>query len=324
MNNFWKDRNVLITGGTGLLGSELTSQLVDLGTNLTLIVRDRAFRSPVFNAGLFDKVNSVFGDVTDFALVLRVLNEYEIDTVFHLAAQTIVGIANLSPLSTFDSNIRGTWNVLEAARLSHKIRSVVVASSDKAYGDHEVLPYDEKAPLKGNHPYDVSKSCTDLLAQTYWHTYKLPVSITRCGNLFGGGDLNFSRIIPGTIRSLLRNEPPILRSNGQFIRNYFYIKDAVNGYLCISEQMEKSSGEAFNLATEDRFTVLEMTNLIIRLMNSTLQPLIKNETKNEIPDQYLGVSKVKEVLGWKSRYSIEEALTETIEWYRQYLSFSQV
>ncbi len=307
-----------------MLGSELTSQLVDLGTNLTLIVRDRAFRSPVFNAGLFDKVNSVFGDVTDFALVLRVLNEYEIDTVFHLAAQTIVGIANLSPLSTFDSNIRGTWNVLEAARLSHKIRSVVVASSDKAYGDHEVLPYDEKAPLKGNHPYDVSKSCTDLLAQTYWHTYKLPVSITRCGNLFGGGDLNFSRIIPGTIRSLLRNEPPILRSNGQFIRNYFYIKDAVNGYLCISEQMEKSSGEAFNLATEDRFTVLEMTNLIIRLMNSTLQPLIKNETKNEIPDQYLGVSKVKEVLGWKSRYSIEEALTETIEWYRQYLSFSQV
>lgn len=305
-----------------MLGSELTSQLVDLGANNILIVRDRAFRSPVFKAGLLDKVNSVFGDVTDFALVLRALNEYEIDTVFHLAAQTIVGIANLSPLSTFDSNIRGTWNVLEAARLSHRIRSVVVASSDKAYGDHEVLPYDEKAPLKGLHPYDVSKSCTDLLAQTYYQTYKLPVSITRCGNLFGPGDLNFSRIIPGTIRSLLRNEPPVLRSNGRFIRNYFYIKDAASGYLCISEQMEKSAGEAFNLATEDRFTVLEMTNIISRLMNSTLQPVIKDETVNEITDQYLGVEKVRKVLGWKPRYSIEEALTETIEWYRQNISFS--
>ena len=319
-NTFWKDRPVLVTGGTGLLGSELVSQLVDNGAYVIVAVRDDVSKSRFFKEGLQNKVTVLHGDVTDFAFVERVIGEYEIDTVFHLAAQTIVRIANASPLSTFESNMRGTWNVLEASRLhAKKIRSVVVASSDKAYGESKVLPYDEETPLKGKYPYDVSKTCTDLIAQSYWHTYKMPVNITRCGNLFGPGDLNFSRIIPGTILSVMRNEAPIIRSDGKFIRNYFFTRDAAAGYLTISENVDKFAGEAFNLGTEERYSVIDITNMILKIMGSGLVPVIKNEATNEIYEQYLSIKKAREKLEWTAKYTTEEALRETINWYTKYV-----
>jgi len=318
--NFWKNKNVLITGGSGLLGSEMVAQLLKKKAAITVIVRDRVARSRFYSEGLYKKVNIAYGDVTNFAFVEMVIGESEIETVFHLAAQAIVGIANLSPLSTFNSNIKGTWNVLEAARLHMGcVRSVVLASSDKAYGSSKILPYNEEVPLQGRYPYDVSKSCADLLAQAYWHTYKLPVGITRCGNFFGPGDLNFSRIIPGTILSVLKKEPPIIRSDGKFVRNYFYIKDAVSGYLTIAENIDKSAGEAFNLGSEERYSVLEITNLIIKLMKSRLRPVIKNEVKSEIKKQFLDIQKAKSVLGWKPKYTTRRALKETIEWYRKHV-----
>ena len=319
-NSFWKNRSVFVTGGTGLLGAELVSQLIENDANVVAAVRDNVSKSRFYIESLQNKVTVVHGDVVDFAFVERVIGEYEIDTVFHLAAQTIVRIANASPLSTFESNMRGTWNVLEAARLhSKKIRSVVVASSDKAYGESKILPYDEETQLKGKYPYDVSKTCTDLIAQSYWHTFKLPVNITRCGNLFGPGDLNFSRIIPGTILSVMRAEAPIIRSDGKFIRNYFFTKDAAAGYLTISENVDKIAGEAFNLGTEERFSVIEITKMILKLMDSSLESVIKNEATNEIYEQYLSIQKAKEKLGWTAKYSTEEALKETINWYKKYV-----
>lgn len=318
---FWKDRRVLVTGATGVLGSELTAQLLVASAAVTVTIRDRVSKSRLYLEGLNQKVNCAFGDITDFEFVERVVGEYEVDTLFHLAAQSQVKIGNTSPLSTFNSNIAGTWNVLEAARLhlSH-LRCVVVASSDKAYGDQKILPYSEETPLQGRHPYDVSKSCTDLIAQSYFHTFKLPVSITRCGNLFGPGDLNFNRIIPGTILSILRNEPPIIRSDGLFVRNYFYVKDAAAGYLAIAQNPEKTAGQAFNIGPDDRYSVLEITNLILRLMGSSLVPVVKNEATNEIREQYLSVAKVKAMLGWRANFTTEAALKETIDWYRHYFS----
>lgn len=318
--SFWKNKKVLITGGTGLLGSEMSDELVQMGADVTLIVRDRVSRSRVYLEKIYKKVSMAYGDVTDLAFVERIIGENEIDTVFHLAAQTIVRIANASPISTFESNIKGTWNVLEASRFHLKsVKRIVVASSDKAYGISDVLPYDETTRLVGRYPYDVSKSCTDLIAQSYWHTYKIPVSITRCGNLFGPGDLNFSRIIPGTILSVLKNETPVIRSDGKFVRNYFYIKDAVSGYLTIAENIEKSQGEAFNLGTNERYSVLEITDLILKIMKSKSKPVIKNEATHEIVEQFLNIKKVGSLLKWKASYSTEKALKETIEWYKKYV-----
>lgn len=316
--NHWQDKNILITGGSGLLGSEMVAQLIKKKANLTVIIRDQVAKSRFFSEGLYQKVNLVSGDITDFSLVERVIGENEIEVIFHLAAQAIVTIANLSPLSTFNSNIAGTWNVLEAARLHReRLQAVVVASSDKAYGPSDILPYNETLPLNGRYPYDVSKSCADLLAQSYFHTYQLPVIITRCGNLFGPGDLNFSRIIPGTIFSILKKERPFIRSDGKFVRNYFYIKDAVNGYLTIAEKIDKAAGQAFNLSTEETYSVLGITNLIIKLMNSRLKPLIKNEAKSEIKKQFLDIKKAKKILGWRPKYTTRAALKETIAWYRK-------
>ena len=316
---FWKDRNVLITGATGLLGSELTSNLLKQGSNVTVIIRDTSAKSRLFLENIYKRANIANGDVGDFNFVSRVISEYEVDTIFHLAAQTVVRIGNNSPLSTFDSNIKGTWSVLEAARIQQRhVRAIVVASSDKAYGSNKNLPYDENTPLKGLHPYDVSKSCADLIAQTYWNTYKLPVSITRCGNLFGPGDLNVSRIVPGTIISIMNGKRPVIRSSGKFIRNYFYVKDAVSGYLTLAQNIEKSQGEAFNLGTVNRFSVIEITNLILKLMKSKLKPVILDQASNEILDQYLDIGKIEQVFGWKAKYSINLALKETINWYEKY------
>ena len=319
--NFWVGKNVLITGCTGFLGSHMANELVLLGANVTGLVRDRVPRSNLFSTEAYKKINLVYGELEDRDLLERVLGEYEIDTVFHVAAQAIVGVANRNPIGTFETNIRGTWNILEAARRSPLIKRIVVASSDKAYGDQEQLPYDESMPLCGKHPYDVSKSCTDLISQTYHKTYGLPVCITRCGNLFGGGDLNFNRIIPQTIRSIEKGEPPVIRSDGTFIRDYFYVEDAVKAYLLLAEKMNdlKLEGEAFNFSNEIQLTVLELVNKILELMKSDLKPVILNQGSNEIRHQYLSAKKAREVLGWNPAYTLEEGLLKTIAWYRNYI-----
>ena len=322
MTDYWRNRNVLVTGCTGLLGSHLTGMLVDQGANVVGLVRDLVPKSNLIQTGIYDEINIVRGCVEDFFTVERALNEYEVDTVFHLAAQTIVGIANRNPLSTFESNIKGSWCVLETCRRVPTVSRVVMASSDKAYGDQEKLPYDEASPLKGSHPYDVSKSCADLVANAYYDTYKLPVCITRCGNFYGPGDLNFNRIVPGTIRSVLNNEPPTIRSDGTFIRDYFYVKDAGLAYLHLAEKMEdpRIHGEAFNFSNELQVSVLELTNKILKLMGRTdLKPVILNQATNEIKHQYLSAKKARELLGWKPKYNLDDALKETIEWYAEFL-----
>ena len=281
-NNYWKQRNVFITGVTGFLGSWMTKYLVEMDANVIGLIRDWVPKSKLINDQYINKINSARGNIEDYFLIERIINEYEIDTVFHLAAQTIVGIANNNPLSTFESNIKGTWNLLEACRRNKNIKKIIVASSDKAYGDQVKLPYDENTSLAGKHPYDVSKSCADLLCKTYYETYSLPVCVTRCGNFFGGGDLNFNRIIPGTIKSILNNERPIIRSDGTFIRDYFYIEDGVMAYLLLAEKMEdkKIHGEAFNFSNELQITVLSLVRKILELMKSNLVPEILNERYN--------------------------------------------
>lgn len=316
----WNRSNVFVTGATGLLGSWLAEELLRQGANVVCLVRDSVPRSRLVQSGLLSQVNVVRGELEQYDLLVRALNEYEIDSVFHLGAQTIVGTAARSPISTFETNIRGTWNLLEACRMNARlIRRVVVASSDKAYGAHKHLPYNEETPLEGRFPYDVSKSCTDLISLSYYHTYRLPVAITRCGNLFGGGDLNFNRLIPGTIRSVLHGERPLIRSNGKFIRDYFYVRNAVSAYLTLAEQMPREgvTGEAFNFSACVPLTVIELVDMILRLMNRTdLQPVILNEASNEIPEQFLDSSKAERVLGWRAGYSMDDALLETIAWYR--------
>jgi CDP-glucose 4,6-dehydratase len=264
----------------------------------------------------------VRGQIEDYFLLERVLNEYEIDTVFHLAAQTIVDIANLNPLSTFEANIKGTWNLLEACRRNQqRVKRVVVASSDKAYGTQEKLPYTEDSPLQGAHPYDVSKTCADLIAHTFFNTYQLPVGITRCGNFYGGGDLNFNRIVPGTIRSVLHDQPLIIRSDGTPKRDYIYVKDAVHAYVTLAENIEclNLSGEAFNFSGGNLLSVLDITNKILELMGKKDYPVkILNQSKGEIKDQYLSIEKAKKILNWSPIYSLEDGLRETIEWYRSF------
>lgn len=318
---FWKDRNIFVTGCTGLLGSWLTKALVEKDANVVGLVRDSVPRSNLNRLQLNDKINVVRGNIEDYLLLDRILNEYEIDTVFHLAAQTIVTIANRNPLSTFETNIKGTWNILEACRRSPLVTRVVVASSDKAYGDQIKLPYDETTPLEGSHPYDVSKSCADLICKAYYTSYNLPVCVTRCGNFYGGGDLNFNRIVPGTIRSLLKKESPVIRSDGKLIRDYFYIEDGVEAYLTLAQKMDtkKIHGEAFNFSNELQITVLEMVNKIIDSMGSNVKPVILHQTSNEILHQYLSAKKAHEVLGWKSKYTLDDGISRTIEWYRNFL-----
>jgi CDP-glucose 4,6-dehydratase len=321
--SFWEDRPTLVTGGTGLLGGWLIKHLLDLGADIVCLVRDWVPKSELVRSNLIEQVKVVRGDICDSALLERILGEYEIETVFHVAAQTIVGIANRNPISTFQTNIGGTWSLLEACRRSSKVSTIVVASSDKAYGDQDKLPYDENTPLQGRHPYDVSKSCADLIAQSYFATYKLPVGITRCGNFYGGGDLNWNRIVPGTIRSILRGKHPIIRSNGQYVRDYFYIEDGAAAYILLAEQLANNPelhGEAFNFSNETPVSVLEIVERIIKLMDSNLKPVILNEADNEIRQQYLSSSKARKVLSWEPLVTLDEGLSRTISWYRDFLS----
>jgi CDP-glucose 4,6-dehydratase len=321
--NFWKDKKVFVTGASGLLGSWLVDELLLRGAHVTCLVRDWVPDSRLLSDTTRKGVNLVRGSLEDLELAIRALNEYEIDTVFHLGAQTIVGTASRSPLSTFESNIKGTWILLEACRLCDSlIERIVVASSDKAYGIHAQLPYNEDTPLQGCYPYDVSKSCADLISFSYYHTYGLPVAVTRCGNLYGGGDLNLNRLIPGTIVSAMRGERPVIRSDGTYQREYFYVRDAVEAYLDLAEQMpgDGTSGEAFNFGVERPYSVLELVQAILQVSGRTdLEPLILNEARHEIPEQWLDCTRAHERLGWKPRYTLEQGLKETIAWYKAWL-----
>ncbi|MFB4186123.1 GDP-mannose 4,6-dehydratase [Bacillus velezensis] len=318
--SFWKNRNVFVTGCTGLLGSCLVKELIDQGANVTGLVRDTVPKSNLYQGEQVKQMNIVQGALEDLDVIERALGEYEIDTVFHLAAQAIVGVANRNPISTFEANILGTWNILEACRRHPLIKRVIVASSDKAYGDQPTLPYDENMPLQGKHPYDVSKSCADLLSHTYFNTYGLPVCITRCGNLYGGGDLNFNRIIPQTIQLVLNGEAPEIRSDGTFIRDYFYIEDAVEAYLLLAEKMEELNlaGEAFNFSNEIQLTVLELVEKILKAMDSDLKPKVLNQGSHEIKHQYLSAEKARKLLNWTPAHTIDEGLEKTIEWYKAF------
>lgn len=320
----WRDRRVLLTGATGLVGGWVLERLLDLAADPICLIRDEIPRSRAAERGLLRRSTLVRGELEDHRLLERTLNEYEISTVIHLAAQTIVGIANASPLSTFESNIRGTWNLLEACRCSAMVGSVVIASSDKAYGVAPRLPYDESFPLCGTHPYDVSKSCADLIARMYYVTYGLPVTITRCGNFYGGGDLNWNRLVPGTIRSLARDQAPIIRSDGSLRRDYVYVEDAANAYLLLAERGSSDAslhGEAFNFSNESPLSVLEMVRATTEACGrADVQPVILDQAANEIVDQFLDSGKARRVLGWRPSFTVEAGLERTVAWYSDFFA----
>lgn len=319
---FWLDRPTFVTGATGLVGGWLVRRLIALRADVTCLVRDWVPQSELVHTGLVESTSVVRGDVCDQVLLERVLGEYEIDTVIHLAAQTIVGIANQNPLSTFETNIAGTWRLLEACRRSPKVKQIVLASSDKAYGEHTQLPYSEEFPLQGRHPYDVSKSCGDLIAQAYAETYGLPVAITRCGNFYGGGDLNWNRIVPGTIRSILRGQEPVVRSDGCYVRDYFYVEDGAAAYTLLAERLAADPGlrgQAFNFSNESQVTVLELVDKILHAMSSDLKPEVRNEATNEIRNQYLSAEKARIKLAWRPVFTLDQGLERTIRWYKESL-----
>ncbi|WP_199245553.1 NAD-dependent epimerase/dehydratase family protein [[Phormidium] sp. ETS-05] len=322
-NSFWQDRPTFVTGATGLVGSWLVKRLVNLGADVVCLVRDWVPQSPLLRGQLQSQIKIAYGDIQQQALLERILSEYEIDTVIHLAAQTIVGVANRTPIPTFQSNIAGTWALLEACRHHPTVKQIVLASSDKAYGEATQLPYDEETPLLGRHPYDVSKACADAIAQTYATTYNLPVAITRCGNFYGGGDLNWNRIVPGTIRSILRGKPPIIRSDGQYIRDYFYVEDGAAAYILLAEQLAAKPdlrGHAFNFANETPLSVLELVDRILNLMGSHLEPEILSQASNEIRHQSLSAAKARKMLDWQPLFSLDEGLSSTIDWYKDFFS----
>ncbi len=320
---FWLDRPTLVTGATGLVGGWLVRHLLGQGADVVCLVRDWVPESELVQSRLVERVKTVRGDVRDQALLERLLGEYEIDTVLHLAAQTIVTIANRNPVSTFESNVAGTWALLEATRRSPSVRQLVLASSDKAYGEAKALPYHEDMPLVGRHPYDVSKSCADLIAQAYAATYGTPVVITRCGNFFGGGDLNWNRIVPGTIRSVLRAEPPVIRSDGRYVRDYVYVEDGAAAYTLLAERLAEDrglAGQAFNFSNETPISVSDLVRRILAVMRSDLEPEIRNEASHEIREQYLSAEKARRLFGWRPLFDLEAALAKTVAWYRELLT----
>jgi len=323
MNKFWLDRPTFVTGATGLVGGWLVRRLVDAGADVVCLVRDWVPQSEVTRTSLIERVKIVRGDIRDQATLERALGEFEIDTVINLAAQTIVTIANRNPVSTWETNVQGTWALLEACRRTPTIRQIVMASSDKAYGESDQLPYDEETPLRGRHPYDASKSCSDIISQTYAKSYGLPVVVTRCGNFYGGGDLNWNRIVPGTIRSILRGQRPIIRSDGQFVRDYFYVEDGAAAYMLLAQRLHEQAdlaGQAFNFSNETQTTVIDIAKTILSLMDSSLELDIRNEASNEIRHQYLSAARARRDLQWQPLFTLDEGLAKTIAWYRDFLA----
>ncbi|WP_374688673.1 GDP-mannose 4,6-dehydratase [Promineifilum sp.] len=321
--DFWRGRRVFITGCTGFLGSWLTAALLERGAEVVGLVRLREPESQLVRTGLISRIEQVSGELLDYHLLRRTLVECRIDTVFHLAGQTIVGVANREPVETFETNIRGTWLLLEAARQTPSVRGIVVASSEKAYGEQLDLPYREEYPLQGRHPYEVSKSCADLIAQSFAHTYGQAIAVTRCSNLYGGGDLNWNRLIPGTIRSVLSGQRPIIRSDGSFRRDYLYVADAVLGYLMLAEHLTEPAvrGQPFNLGSGCPVSALELVQTIVAISGRPeLEPIILNEVKHEIQDEYLSPQKASEAVGWRQQYSLARGLEEAMAWYRAYLN----
>lgn len=323
VTRFWTTRRVLVTGATGMIGSWLAKGLLAEGADVVVLVWEADEQSELYRSGAIRHMTVVNGALEDFWALERAINRYEVDTVFHLGAQTIVGTAYRFPLPTFEANIRGTYNLLEACRIhAELVKRVVIASSDKAYGEQPRLPYTEDMPLNGQHPYEVSKSCADLLAQAYHHTYGMHLAIARCGNVFGGGDLNWSRIVPGTIRSLLQKDRPVIRSDGTYVRDYIYVEDVARAYMRLAERLDddRVQGEAFNFSTETPLTVLEMVTLIRKLMNSMhIEPEIQACAQAEIRSQHLSAAKARDVLGWEPGFDLESGLGETIAWYRAFL-----
>jgi len=313
-------KNVFVTGAYGLLGAWMVSALLDEGADVTVLKRDDNPRAALSLLGLERRVNVVRGDLRDFTLMQRALGEYEIDTVFHLAAQTIVGTANKSPVPTFEANIRGTWTLLEACRL-HGDPSVVVAASDKAYGSHDELPYREEFALQPKFPYDVSKACTDLIARSYFHTYGLPVAVTRLANIYGGGDTNRSRLVPEAVAAALAGRAPIIRSDGSPERDFLYVEDAASAYLTLVRALEGDNGvrgEAFNAGGERPHAVREVVDLICKVAGSDLEPDIRGTgtPKGEIDRQYVDSTKLRTLTGWRPAVELEEGLRRTVDWYR--------
>ena len=318
----WKGNKVLVTGADGFIGSHVAKALIEKGAEVTTIVRDIKRKNNIDILSLKGDISIVHGDLTIYENCQRTVNEYDIEFCFHIAAQAIVGPANRSPLSTFESNIKGTWNMLEACRASKTIKGLVVASSDKAYGQQKKLPYTEESPLSGYYPYDASKACSEMLARSYFMTYGLPLAITRNANTYGPADMNLSRIIPDMITTLLKNKVPVIRSDGSPERDYMYIKDAVRAYIVLAENLHRKEvlGQAFNFGTGRPISVLDLYKKIIGLMGKNIKPKILGEAKNEIDRQYLDSTKAKKVLDWKAEYELDSGLKETIEWYRSYFS----
>jgi CDP-glucose 4,6-dehydratase len=317
-------RSVLVTGAYGLLGSWLTRALVQRGDRVVALRRDRTPRSALLLEGLESQIDVVHGDLNDAGLIARALGEYEVDTVFHLAAQTIVPTANRSPTGTFETNIRGTWTLLEACRL-HGAQRVVVASSDKAYGASPTLPYREDQPLDPRYPYDVSKAAADLIARAYWHTYGLPVAVTRFANLYGGGDLNRSRLVPEAIGAALAGRAPVIRSDGTPERDFLYVEDAVEAYLAIADALDedgpgagRARGEAFNAGSGQPYAVRDVVALICEIADTDVQPDIRGSgtPDGEIDRQYVDASKLAALTGWDPSVPLDEGLRRTVAWYR--------
>jgi CDP-glucose 4,6-dehydratase len=325
MTYVWRNRRTLVTGATGIVGSWLCEELTRRGAHVVAFVLDDDPQSRFYSERIVDACSVVRGNLTNFSDCMRAIGAHEIEVVFHLAAQTLVGTALRDPLGTFESNIRGTYHLLEAARrLNPLVSSFVIASSDKAYGESPVLPYTEDMPLNGRHPYDVSKSCTDLLATSYAHTYGLPTAIARCGNIYGGGDLNWSRIVPGTIRSLLAGQRPILRSDGQSVRDYVYVRDVVSAYLALAERAGQPNvaGEAFNFSPQTRCSVLDIVAAIGKALGLEANPTILGTATMEIQNQTLDAAKARNLLNWRHQWDLERGLQETATWYRKHLSWS--
>jgi CDP-glucose 4,6-dehydratase len=318
----WRNHSVLVTGATGFLGGWLVKELVDRGARVVAIVRDTVPRCMLARENLIPRIDIVRGSLAEGSLLRRVMCEYEISTVFHLAAQALVGVARSDPIGTLEANVEGTWNVLEAARHS-PIHALIAASSHKAYGPSPNLPCSESHPMEGRYPLDVSKSCADLICRMYAETYGVPVCITRCGNLFGGGDFNFSRTVPGVIRATLRGERFVIRSDGYFVRDFVYVRDAVSAYLLLAEAMVTEAslrGEAFNVSQGVALTVLEVVDRVLTLMaRPDLVPIVQNIATDELREQYMVADKARRVLGWTPRFTMEQGLRETIAWYTQAL-----